>query len=164
MKNPVFDEEIRAQFLTLVEDIEAKRVTCPPVESPYDVLGFIIASDQFPRNLFRNSPRAFALDSTALDAAKTLVASPESLNTLLTVERSFVFLPFEHSEELVEQEQSLKLFETLVPLGSQGPFDYALKHFEIIRRFGRFPHRNAILGRVSTPEEEVFLKEPGSSF
>jgi uncharacterized protein (DUF924 family) len=117
----------------------------------------VIVLDQFPRNMFRGAARAFAADALALQAARTIVErgwdrafSPD--------ERTFAYLPFEHSENLQDQEQSLRLFE-----GNEN-LEWARKHYEIVRRFGRFPHRNAALGRASTPEEIAFLGQPGSSF
>jgi uncharacterized protein (DUF924 family) len=113
--------------------------------------------DQFPRNMFRGSARAFAADPLALAAARTIVERGWD-RSFSPDERTFAYLPFEHSESIEDQERSLKLFE-----GGEN-FEWARKHYDIVRRFGRFPHRNAVLGRESTPEEREFLSQPGSSF
>jgi len=114
--------------------------------------------------MFRGTPRAFATDPLALQAARH-AADAGYDRDLLPAERLFVYLPFEHSERLEDQERACALCE---PLGSFPETDdvprYAYAHRDIIRRYGRFPHRNSILGRASTPEELEFLKQPGSSF
>jgi uncharacterized protein (DUF924 family) len=115
--------------------------------------------DQFPRNMFRGTPRAFSSDPMALAAARN--ALERSFDRLLSPhERTFLYLPFEHAEDLAAQRRALTLFEALDP----NDMEYARRHYEIIARFGRFPHRNAVLGRESTAEEAEFLKQPGSSF
>jgi uncharacterized protein (DUF924 family) len=119
----------------------------------------IIVLDQFPRNMFRGTPRAFATDGLALAAARHAIANGYDRDWL-RVEKIFAYLPFEHSEALADQERACELMR---PLGEE-QYDYALRHYKIIERFGRFPHRNAILGRASTAEEIEFLKQPGSGF
>jgi len=166
-KNPAFDEIIRAQFLPLLDQAAAglcKDWADAPAERPHEALAFIVLTDQFPRNLFRGNARAFATDALALDAARRLVDCGADLG-MLPVERQFAYLPFEHSEVLADQTRSLQLFAALrafEPTADTWP--YALRHHEIVERFGRFPHRNAALGRSTTPEEEIFLTQPGSSF
>jgi uncharacterized protein (DUF924 family) len=155
-KSDAYDSEIRARFLPLHEEA-ARSDLARWKDSPGDCLALIVVLDQFPRNMFRGSPRAFGTDALALEAAKHAVAAGYD-KWLSAVERSFVYLPYEHSEELADQEMALKLFD------GHANFEWARKHWEIVRRFGRFPHRNAILGRQSTPAEIEFLKEPGSSF
>jgi uncharacterized protein (DUF924 family) len=155
-KDPSFDDEIRARFLPLYEEAARGAFTAWR-DSPRSCLALIVLLDQFPRNLFRGSARAFATDALALDAARHAVACGHD-HALSRVERTFVYLPFEHSENLADQEQALKLFS------GHANYEWARKHWEIVRRFGRFPHRNAVLGRQSTPAEIEFLKEPGSSF
>ena len=155
-KSDVFDEEIRGRFLSLHE-AGARGELAHWKDFPGDCLALIVVLDQFPRNMYRGSPRAFSTDALALGAAKHAVAVGHD-KQLSTVARSFVYLPFEHSENLADQETALKLFE------GHANFEWARKHWEIVRRFGRFPHRNAVLGRQSTPAEIEFLKEPGSSF
>ncbi|TMH22866.1 MAG: DUF924 domain-containing protein, partial [Betaproteobacteria bacterium] len=119
----------------------------------------VVTLDQFPRNMFRGTARAFASDSAALAAARETIAQGFDL-LLSPVERLFIYLPFAHAEDLAAQRRSLSLFRELDPEDMRS----AKRHYEIIARFGRFPHRNAILGRQSTAEEAEFLKQPGSSF
>jgi uncharacterized protein (DUF924 family) len=115
--------------------------------------------DQFPRNMFRGTARAFATDPRALAAARHAVERRYD-RVLSPCECTFVYLPFEHAEDLESQRRSLELF------GSRDPdnLEWAKRHYEIVARFGRFPHRNAVLGRESTAEELEFLERPGSSF
>jgi uncharacterized protein (DUF924 family) len=109
--------------------------------------------------MFRGTSRAFSTDSLAL-AASTAALERGFDRLLAPTERTFMYMPFEHAEDLAAQRRSLALFDALDP----NDMDYARRHHEIIARFGRFPHRNAVLGRESTPEETEFLKQPGSSF
>jgi uncharacterized protein (DUF924 family) len=162
-KNAEFDAEIRRRFLDEHEaalaglrgDWEA---------TPHASLALVVTLDQFPRNMFRDTPRSFAADQAALGVARRMVDNGFDI-LLRPIERCFVYLPFEHSEDLAAQRRSLALFEGLrFSSDSIGNIDYARRHYEIIARFGRFPHRNAILGRASTPEETEFLRQPGSGF
>lgn len=157
--DPALDALIRARFSTVYEDIARQ----PPEDAtsvPAVALATVIVLDQFPRNMFRGTPRAFATDRQALHVASEAVDL--GIDVLLTPqERVFLYLPFEHAEDGAAQAQSVALFEKL---GEESFLDYARRHKVIIDRFGRFPHRNAILGRTSTAEELAFLKEPGSSF
>src|SRR5687767_5027385 len=155
-KNPAFDAEIRGRFLPLYERAAAGELQAWR-EDPAGCLALVILLDQFPRNMFRGSARAFATDALAREAARTMVERGWD-KRLSPDERTFVYLPFEHSEALEDQELAMRLFE------GNPNFEWARKHWEIIRRFGRFPHRNAALGRESAPEEIAFLKEPGSNF
>jgi len=155
-KDPAFDAEIRARFMPLYEAQLAGRQWLGEARA---CLARIIVLDQFPRNMFRGAPRAFASDALALEAARHAVAQGYDRG-MLAVERMFVYLPFEHSEALADQERACELMR---PLGEE-QCRYAARHHEIIRRFGRFPHRNSILGRESTPEEIEFLEQPGSGF
>jgi uncharacterized protein (DUF924 family) len=133
-------------------------------DEPQSALALIIVLDQFPRNMFRASAKAFVADREAQAVAEKFVARGWDRD-LPPVQRWFAYLPFEHAESLPLQERSVALFEGLRDdPGSTSAIDYARRHYEVIRRFGRFPHRNAILGRDSTPEEIEFLKQPGSSF
>jgi uncharacterized protein (DUF924 family) len=155
-KNAEFDAEIRCRFLGLWE--QAERGVLETWTSQRDAwLAYVVLCDQFPRNMFRGSPRSFATDARALAAARYAVDAAWD-RELPEVERGFAWLPFEHSESLTDQEKALELFT------GHPNHEWAVKHWEIIRRFGRFPHRNAILGRASTAEETEFLKQPGSSF
>lgn len=127
-------------------------------------LAYVIVTDQFPRNLFRGTPDAFATDALALSAARSAIEAGFD-RSLTPVERAFLYLPFEHSEDLADQDRAVALFDALrQEPGMDGFHDYAVAHRRIVARFGRFPHRNEILGRASTPEERAFLKEPGSRF
>jgi uncharacterized protein (DUF924 family) len=128
------------------------------------LLAFIVVTDQFPRNMFRGTPRTFATDAAALRAARTAVALGHD-RWLLPVQRVFVYLPFEHAEDAKMQDESLRLFAGLsADPQSASAIDYARRHHEVIARFGRFPHRNAVLGRRSTAAEAGFLLQPGSGF
>lgn len=155
-KEPAFDTEIRQRFRSLWTDADAGLLEgwCA---APDSGLAYIVLCDQFPRNMFRGEARAFATDSKALAAARIFVGRNWHAG-LPSVRQLFVYLPFEHSEDLADQQRSLELFAV------HSNYDYAVKHWEIIRRFGRFPHRNAALGRTTTPEEAAFLEQPGSSF
>jgi len=158
-KSEAFDALIRHRFAPLYEQVAAGELDRWR-DSPLTLLAQIIVLDQFPRNLFRDSPRAFATDMRALVAARRMVALDWHLR-LNTVERQFCFLPFEHAEDIDAQRTCLQLFGAL---GNADLLQWAQKHYDIIARFGRFPHRNAVLGRDSTPEEVDFLKQPGSRF
>jgi uncharacterized protein (DUF924 family) len=163
-KDDAFDAAIRDRFGAAVEVTLAE----PPSEgSDETLLARILLLDQFTRNTFRGTPRAFAGDAQALQIAESLVAAGRDKN-LTPWQRWFAYLPFEHAESLLDQERSVALFSALAREMQHEAFDsahdYALRHREVIARFGRFPHRNAILGRASTAEEIDFLKQPGSSF
>ncbi len=163
-KDDAFDAAIRERFGTAVE--EALNGT-PGAGSDETLLARILLLDQFTRNIFRGTPRAFAGDVQALQLAEALVAAGRDKN-LTPWQRWFAYLPFEHSESLLDQERSVALFAALRREMQHEAFDsahdYALRHREVIERFGRFPHRNAILGRASTAQEIEFLTQPGSSF
>ena len=126
-------------------------------------LALILLLDQFTRNVYRDSARAFAGDARALAVAKRLVAEGRDRH-LAPLERWFAYLPFEHSEQIDDQRESLRLFEALTKEGLAEPLVWARRHFEVIERFGRYPHRNELLGRASTAEEIEFLTKPGSRF
>jgi uncharacterized protein (DUF924 family) len=128
--------------------------------TPQGRLAEIIVLDQFSRNIYRDQPTSFAQDPQALALAQVLVASGQAI-TLVPEQRAFAYMPFMHSESLLIHSQAVLLFSES---GLEGNLSYERKHQAIIERFGRFPHRNAILGRASTPEEETFLQQPGSSF
>jgi uncharacterized protein (DUF924 family) len=139
-------------------------------DTPEGCLALLILLDQCSRNLFRGSPQAFAWDAQALTIAKKMQAE-QTDQKLPFLARLFVYLPFEHSENEADQNsavEALKMFEAQVPesLKSSAAYflDYAIKHQEVIQLFGRFPHRNERLGRISSPEELEFLSQPGSSF
>ncbi len=163
-KDDAFDAAIRERFGTAVE--EALNGT-PGAGSDETLLARILLLDQFTRNIFRGTPRAFAGDVQALQLAEALVAAGRDKN-LTPWQRWFAYLPFEHSELLLVQDRSVALCAALRREMQHEAFDsahdYALRHREVIERFGRFPHRNAILGRASTAQEIEFLTQPGSSF
>jgi uncharacterized protein (DUF924 family) len=131
-------------------------------------VGLVLLFDQFPRNIFRDSSEAFAYDAKAREIARRLM---ENRDRFFLIERFFLFLPFEHSEDVADQDTAILLYaevacdcpESFVDYARNG-LDYASKHRDIIRKFGRFPHRNASLGRASTDEEEAFLAEHGRGF
>lgn len=162
-KDPVFDSEIRARFLTLL-DSAARGELHDWESSPRGCLALLILLDQYPRNLFRGEARAFATDAEACRICHYLLENGFD-KEFLPVERMFVYLPLEHSESLADQDECHRLMLELKPYPETANLhEWADKHRVIIRRFGRFPHRNAALGRESTAEEIEFLKTPGSSF
>ncbi|MFN4119456.1 DUF924 family protein [Acidovorax sp.] len=128
--------------------------------SPDGRLAEIIVLDQFSRNLHRGSPLAFAQDATALALAQELVAGQHD-RALPPKRRAFAYMPYMHSESLAIHEQAMVLFDQP---GLENNLNFEVQHRDIIARFGRYPHRNAVLGRTSTPEEIAFLQQPGSSF
>jgi uncharacterized protein (DUF924 family) len=133
--------------------------------TPLGALALIIVLDQFSRNCHRNTPRAFAADQKALRIAQRMIATGADRLLPTAHHRAFAYLPFEHDETLASQRESLRLFKQLdAETGGESYYRFAVRHAEIIERFGRFPHRNAVLGRSSTAEEAAFLREPGSSF
>lgn len=132
-------------------------------DTPRGALALIILLDQFSRNLHRDSPEAFAADAKARDIARAAVTKGLD-GSLGPVERMFVYLPFEHSEHLADQDESVRLFEALRGSLGDDTVKYAEDHRDVIRRFGRFPHRNAALGRTSTADELAYLAEPGAGF
>jgi uncharacterized protein (DUF924 family) len=131
--------------------------------TPHGALALIVVLDQFSRNIHRDTPRAFEGDAAALVLAAKLVDGGGD-RALVPVERWFAYMPFEHSESLLHQYESVRLFEQLAQAGLEAPLSWARRHFDVVRRFGRFPHRNETLGRASTREELEFLKLPGSGF
>jgi uncharacterized protein (DUF924 family) len=158
-----FDESIRQRFGTLVE-----RALAGPLGWGDDAasrLAEIVVLDQFPRNLFRGQARAFAGDARARSIALALIGAGAD-QALHPLQRWFVYLPLEHAEDLALQDRSVALFEALAAADPEtaGALDYAHRHREVIRRFGRFPHRNAALGRSSTADELACLAQPGSGF
>jgi uncharacterized protein (DUF924 family) len=163
-KDAAFDAEIAARFGALIERALGGALAAWS-RQPRSALAEIVVLDQFTRNVFRGTPKAFAGDARALAAARALVASGEDRG-LLAMQRQFVYLPFEHAEDLRMQDEALRLFGALAAEHPEHAdlVQWAGKHRVIIERFGRFPHRNLVLGRVSTDEEIEFLRQPGSSF
>ncbi|MEQ8334619.1 DUF924 family protein [Nisaea sp.] len=158
-KDPEFDRQIRERFGALVEAASRGELE-EWLDTPRGALAYILLLDQFTRNIHRGSGKAFAADAKARAAAAKALAGGYDQD-IPDREKAFLYLPFEHSEELADQERSVALFETL---GNASLTDYAMRHRDIIARFGRFPHRNDVLGRESTVAEQEFLKQPGSAF
>ena len=162
-KDPAFDAEVRSRFLPLYEAL-ARSAQGTWLDGATHCLARIVVLDQFPRNMFRGTPQAFATDPLALQAARHALDRGYD-HGLLPVERLFLYLPFEHSESLEDQERACELCRPLAAFPeTDDAYRYAVAHRDIIARFGRFPHRNAVLGRASTPEEAEFLEQPGSGF
>lgn len=160
---PEFDAAVRANFLADHERAAAGALSDWEA-TPEGALALALLLDQVPRNVFRGSPRAYASDGEARAAAERALAQGFD-REVPPVWRIFFYLPFEHGEDLCDQRRALELF-TALPVDPDRPeaLNEVRRHYDIIARFGRFPHRNAILGRESTAEEISFLKEPGSSF
>ncbi|WII72593.1 DUF924 family protein [Bdellovibrio sp. 22V] len=159
MKDELFDQRLRARFHKAHEETVAG-VTALWRNSPEGRLAEVIVLDQFSRNMFRNSPQAFASDPLALHLAQEAVRVGDD-QKLPTVQKSFLYMPYMHSESREIHEKAVTLFSQP---GLEDSLKYELQHKAIIDRFGRYPHRNKVLGRTSTPEEIEFLKQPGSSF
>jgi uncharacterized protein (DUF924 family) len=164
VKDAAFDRTIAERFGATIEqalrgELDAWAAT------PQGALARIVVLDQFTRNAFRGDRRAFAGDAQALAAASALVGArqDEELSPLM---RAFAYLPFEHAEGMAMQDEAVRLFTRLVAAAPEleSMLDYAYKHRAVIERFGRFPHRNAILGRRSTAEEEAYVRTPGTGF
>jgi uncharacterized protein (DUF924 family) len=162
-KDAAFDAEIHARFgdATAIALAGGYGEWCATAEG---ALARVLLLDQFTRNIHRDTPAAFAGDARALATAQYAIDRGFD-RALDAYGRWFLYLPFEHSEDRGMQERSLALFGALArETGVAAPLEWAQKHADVIARFGRYPHRNAILGRVSTPEELAFLAEPGSRF
>jgi uncharacterized protein (DUF924 family) len=165
-KDDAFDAEIKRRFETpLLEALRAPHLVHPRGLARDERLALVILTDQFPRNMYRGTPASFSGDALALECCKHLLASGQD-QQLTPLRRAFVYLPLEHAEDIRLQGQSMMMYRRLAAEHPEmkSNLKYAERHYEIIARFGRFPHRNAILGRHSTPEEAAFLKTPGSSF
>ena len=163
-KDTAFDAQIRERFGAVIDAALAGGLQDWDA-TPAGSLARIVVLDQFTRNSFRDTPRAFAGDTLALAAAQALVARGDD-QALSPRQRGFAYLPYEHAEDRAVHQASMRLFNALAdahPDMADARL-WAQKHADIVERFGRYPHRNAVLGRVSTPEEEAFLREPGSSF
>lgn len=162
------DRQVRERFGAFIPEAAAMDWDVAKLARP-DAIALVVLFDQFPRNIFRESQEAFAYDAKALDITKELLAI-KGLDSLFLLERAAVGLPFEHSEDISDQDFGVALIASLAVSAPEeyrdffrGQLDYATKHRDIIRRFGRFPHRNEVLGRRSTPEETAFL-EKGRGF
>ena len=161
-KDASVDQAIRARFGGAVETALAGGFG--EWTTPRGALARVLLLDQFTRNIYRETPRAFAGDVMAFGISRAAVANRDD-QALMPVERSFLYMPFEHAEDLAAQETSLQLFARLRDeTGLSEPVVWAERHAAVIRRFGRYPHRNAILGRESTAEEIEFLASAGGRF
>ena len=171
-KQPEVDAEIRLRFAPLVARAAVGELDdwLSGASGVRGRLALILLTDQFPRNIWRGQAAAFAFDVLALRGAKETIERGLDLQAR-PIERVFLYLPLEHSEDLADQRDAVRLFDALA--GEVAPaarpafagyLDYARRHLEIIERFGRFPHRNAALGRETSPEEAEFLRQPGSRF
>lgn len=159
-KDAALDQQIKSRFLDTLE--QASRGECASWRSTaLGRLAEIIVLDQFSRNVYRDTPRAFSQDGMALVLSQEAIANGIDKEALTPTQLSFAYMPFMHSESRVIHLEAVKLFESLPDKSS---LDFELKHKAIIDCFGRYPHRNAILNRESTPEEHTFLQQPGSSF
>lgn len=160
VRDPSFDDEVRTRLADWFERAAAGGLDdwC---ETAAGCVALCLLLDQVPRNLFRGQSQAFATDAAALAVARHAVDHGLDLK-LTQPQRLFLYLPFEHSESLADQDESVRLIGAL----DENPTwkDYAIRHRDVIARFGRFPHRNAALGRRNTAEETAFLATPGSSF
>ena len=159
-KSEATDAEITARFEELHRDITGAPADTLLADRDA-ALAAVIVLDQFARNMFRGKPASFASDAKALDLARRAVEFGYDDRDLSADRRVFFYLPFEHSEELADQHRSVELISAL---GNAEYTKYAIAHRDVIERFGRFPHRNTILGRTSTAAEESYLAEPGSGF
>ena len=168
-KNPTFDRDLAARFEVDYDAIVAAERGAW-LNAPQSLLAYVLVLDQFARNMFRGTPRMFAADAQALAAAKK--GLEDGSDDALTVEeRMFLYLPFMHSEALADQQRCVALFSELRDSQSgalrarlDNNVSFAERHRNIVARFGRFPHRNEILGRESSADELAFLEEPGSGF
>lgn len=168
-KHPDTESQIRDRFGRHVQKA-ADNALAAWADTPRGLLALVLLTDQFPRSIFRGTPRAFELDGMAQAWCQTGLA--RGIDCILRpIERVFLYLPLEHSESPALQQLSVRMFTRLyqqVPAEQMDTFRrflmFALRHRRIVDRFGRFPHRNQVLGRESTPEEEAFLQEPGSGF
>jgi uncharacterized protein (DUF924 family) len=161
--DPAFDEELRRRFLA-DHEAAAAGACAHWLATPDTALALVLLLDQLPRNLFRGSPRAYGCDGAARQAAGDAI--DRGFDRQATpVRRWFLYLPFEHSEDLADQRRGIELYASLpADADRDACVAIAQRHHDIIARFGRFPHRNQVLGRASTPAEEGFLREPNSSF
>lgn len=174
------DSDFDAACARYTADIRAARASQYDAwtATPRGTLALIVLMDQLSRNVFRGSAESFAADPHARQIARAMVARGDDKRgddkpgddkrggdkDLTPFERMFVYLPFEHGETIEDQDDSVRLFEPLREALGAGTVDYAERHRAVIRRFGRFPHRNAVLGRIDTPEEKDYLSQPGAGF
>ncbi len=157
---PEIDAAIKAQFMD-IHNRAASGEFDGQITSADDFLAIVLVFDQFPRNIFRGTARAFATDPLARQWARLAVERGHDLTQPTPNRRMFFYLPFEHSENLADQDEAVRLFEQM---GYNDLTAHARAHRDVISAYGRFPHRNAFLGRPSTPDEEAYLSRPGAGF
>lgn len=176
-KDPAFDAEVRTTFGDLMAQAARGELDewARPAGNPRELLALVVLLDQFPRNVYRESPRAFEQDAKALGLCQEARRRGDD-EKLGLVERAVLYLPLMHAEDGAVQDASMTVFHRLADDATKAgaseevirylrsAHDFAVRHARVVERFGRFPHRNEILKRPSRPEEEAFLKEPGSSF
>ncbi|WP_345813471.1 DUF924 family protein [Paraburkholderia sp. PREW-6R] len=163
-RNKAFDAMLLERFGALI-DAGRDGLLDSWQATPLGALALVIVLDQFSRNGYRHTPRAFAADHKALAVAQRMIAAGADRLLPTAQHRAFAYLPFEHDETLASQRESLRLFtQLLAEPGGESYYRFAQRHAKVIERFGRFPHRNAVLGRQSTADELEFLKQRGSSF
>ena len=168
-KSAKADQAVSAQFSDTLTDARAGKLV-DWTATPHGRLALVVVLDQFPHHIYRDQAGAFASDALALELALSALATGED-RALSLIERVFLYLPLEHAESLAMQDCAVALYAALVRESCaderalfEGFHDYAVRHRDVVARFGRFPHRNAVLGRASTPEEITFLTQPGSRF
>lgn len=155
-----FDAEIRDKFLSIHHDATMRAYDALAKDAD-DYLAIVIVLDQFSRNMFRGQAKAFETDALALSWAKRAISLGYDMAQPSPSPRMFYYLPFEHSEDIIDQNDSVRLFSAM---GDEDYTKYAIAHQKVIKEFGRFPHRNAALGRINTKDEEVYLSKPGAGF
>lgn len=162
-KDDAFDASIINNFMEDYENAAAGHYDDWALTSR-GALALLILLDQFPRNMFRNDAKSFATDAKALEIATSMVSAGHD-KAMTKEEQFFVYLPFEHTEDIAMQEKCLELTAAM-PQGKaeNSPYHWAKQHYDVIAKFGRFPHRNKILGRANTPEEDEYLSNPGAGF
>ena len=158
-KDPKFDQTLRERFLTVLQSAARGELATWRTDI-HGRLAEILVLDQFSRNIYRDKPQSFAQDPLAVQLAREALKDAGH-DTLPAAQKSFLYMPFMHSESLVDHVLAVQLFSQP---GLEGNLDFELRHKAIIEKFGRYPHRNWILGRPSTPQEVEFLKQPGSGF
>lgn len=170
IKSEQTDRLLKSQYEPVLTALVADQAATWRQGGARSRLAAIIVLDQFSRNIYRGDAKAFSQDALALSLAVTALEAQDD-TALSEVERSFLYLPFEHSENLADQDRSVALFERLLSEARpafkpmcQNSLDYAHQHRDVIAKFGRFPHRNAILGRENTAAEKAYLAKPGAGF
>jgi uncharacterized protein (DUF924 family) len=161
-KETAFDDEVRRRFEDVHERAAAGRLA-QWQNAPEGTLALLLCLDQFPHNMYRGTPRAFATDAKARAVADWAVDRGFDLQFKDEQERLFFYLPFEHSEDMDDQHRAVELIRQRCA-GDPEILRYAILHRDVIEKFGRFPHRNAILGRRNTPDEDAYLAQPGAGF